>query len=51
MTEQLIETLEELEDDLLGRAFLFDHPTTYREAIESAMCAVRALLSAQTAAA
>lgn len=31
-----IERLDEIEEDLATRAFLFDHPDTYREAIRIA---------------
>ena len=34
--ETTIERLTEMEEDLAARAFLFDHPGTYREAIEIA---------------
>jgi hypothetical protein len=46
---ELIDRLEELEDDLAARAFLFEHPTTYREAVESAMEAVRAMIATEMA--
>ncbi len=45
----LIDQLEEIEEDLAARAFLFDHPTTYREAVERAMEAVRAMLERELA--
>lgn len=38
------ERLEEVEDDLASRAFLYDNPTVYREAVDAAMLAVRAML-------
>jgi hypothetical protein len=34
--ETTIERLDEIEEDLAARAFLFDHPDTYREAIRIA---------------
>ena len=34
--ETTIERLDEIEEDLATRAFLFDHPDTYREAIRIA---------------
>lgn len=39
-----IERLEDLEEDLLSRAFLFEHPAAYREAVELALRAVRTML-------
>ena len=40
----LEDQLEQLEDDLLGRAYLYDRPADYREAVEDALSAFRALL-------
>jgi hypothetical protein len=42
--EATLEILEELEDDLSARAFLYDDPATFREGVEAAMTAVRAML-------
>jgi hypothetical protein len=36
-----IERLDEMEEDLATRAFLFDHPDTYREAIRIAFGQMR----------
>jgi hypothetical protein len=41
----MIERLDEIEEDLAARAFLFDHPQTYREAIEIAFRQFRTELS------
>ena len=50
--ESMIERLEDVEDDLMTRAFLYDFPTSYREGVEAALTAVRAVLAkAATAAA
>jgi len=43
--ETVIERLDEMEEDLAARAFLFDHPQTYREAITIAFRQLRAELS------
>lgn len=43
--------LEELEDDLLGRAYLFDSPGVYRDAVEEVFDALRATIARVTAAA
>jgi hypothetical protein len=47
--EMLIERLEDVEDDLMTRAFLYDFPTAYREGVEAALTAVKAVLARQTA--
>jgi len=39
--ETTIERLDEIEEDLATRAFLFDHPSTYLEAIRIAFSQVR----------
>ena len=39
--ETTIERLDEIEEDLATRAFLFDHPDTYREAIRIAFGQLR----------
>ena len=44
--ETMIERLDEIEEDLAARAFLFDHPQTYREAIQIAFRQMRSELSA-----
>jgi isopentenyl diphosphate isomerase/L-lactate dehydrogenase-like FMN-dependent dehydrogenase len=49
--ESLLERLEDLEDDLIGRAFLYDAPSSYRDGVEAAFEAVRALLARAAAAA
>lgn len=43
--DDTLEILEDLEDDLLARAFLFDHPTAYREGVEATLEALRAILA------
>jgi phage regulator Rha-like protein len=43
--ETMIERLDEMEEDLAARAFLFDHPQTYREAIQIAFRQFRSELS------
>jgi hypothetical protein len=40
--EDLLERLDEIEDDLASRAFLYDDPMAFREAIDAVMAAVRA---------
>ncbi|MGZ4105333.1 MAG: hypothetical protein ACXVQY_08755 [Actinomycetota bacterium] len=47
--ETTIERLAEMEEDLAARAFLFDHPSTYREAIEIAFRQIREQLKAEHA--
>jgi hypothetical protein len=47
LADRLEDHLEQLEDDLLGRAFLYDRPADYREAVEDAMSAFRMLLQAR----
>ncbi|MGH2725640.1 MAG: hypothetical protein ACRDKS_01560 [Actinomycetota bacterium] len=49
--EAMLERLEDVEDDLMTRAFLYDFPVAYREGVEAALEAVRAVLSRATAAA
>ena len=39
--ETTIERLDEMEEDLATRAFLFDHPSTYLEAIRIAFGQLR----------
>ncbi|MBI4728541.1 MAG: hypothetical protein HY775_03450 [Acidobacteria bacterium] len=51
MDERLDELLERLEEDLEARAYLFDYPVAYREGVETAITAVRALLSSAAVAA
>jgi len=46
--ETTIERLDEIEEDLAARAFLFDHPQVYREAIQIAFRQVRSELSASS---
>ena len=45
MEPMLDEKLEELEEELLSRAFLYNDETVFREAVEGTFEAVRALLS------
>ncbi|MGH2784616.1 MAG: hypothetical protein ACRDJ1_05110 [Actinomycetota bacterium] len=49
--EAILERLEDVEDDLMSRAFLYDFPVGYREGVEAALEAVRAAVSRVTAAA
>lgn len=42
--EMTVERLDEMEEDLLARAFLFDDPETYREAIRIAFGQLRSEL-------
>lgn len=49
--EAILERLEDVEDDLMSRAFLYDFPTAYREGVDAALTLVRAVLSRATAAA
>lgn len=49
--EMLLERLEDVEDELITRAFLYDFPAAYREGVEAALTAVRAALARATAAA
>ena len=46
--ETTIERLDEMEEDLATRAFLFDHPNTYLEAIRIAFGQIRYELSTGT---
>lgn len=39
-----LDMIEEAEEDLLARAFLYNHPISFREGVEASMEAVRALL-------
>lgn len=39
-----LEALDQTEDDLMGRSFLYEHPTSFREGVEASMEAVRAML-------
>lgn len=47
--EAILERLEDVEDDLMSRAFLYDFPVAYRDGVEAAIEAVRAVLARQTA--
>ena len=49
--ETILERLEDVEDDLMSRAFLYDVPAAYREGVEAAFEAVRAVVGRVTAAA
>jgi hypothetical protein len=51
MESIMMERLEDIEDDLLTRAFLYDFPVAYREGVEAALTAVRVELARATAAA
>ena len=42
--EMMIERIEDLEEEIASRAFLFDHPADYQEGVAAAMDAVRAFL-------
>lgn len=48
--ELIAERLEDLEDDLAARAFLYSSPDAYRDGIEAAFEAVRAVLATRDAA-
>lgn len=39
------EILEHIEDDLMARAFLYEHPSTYCQGVEAALSAIRAMLA------
>lgn len=41
--EAQLERLDQIHHDLAGRAFLYDDPIVYREAIDAALEAMRAL--------
>lgn len=43
--ETILERIEDVEDDLMSRAFLYDVPTAYREGVEAALIAVRAVVA------
>ena len=43
--ELMLERLEDVEDDLMSRAFLYDLPVAYREGVEAAMQAFRVLVA------
>lgn len=43
--EVMIERLDEMEEDLLARDYLYDAPRVYREGVEAAVEAVRATLA------
>ena len=47
--EMTVDRLTEIEEELSSRAFLFDHPQTYREAIEIAFRQVRTALEREFA--
>ena len=49
--EAIFERLEDVEDDLMSRAFLYDFPIAYREGVEAALTAVRVVLGRASAAA
>jgi hypothetical protein len=40
-----IERLDSLESDVTARAFLYDHPASFREGVEAAFEALRAALA------
>lgn len=49
--EAIFERLEDVEDDLMSRAFLYDFPVAYRDGVEAALVAVKAVLARGTTAA
>ena len=49
--EAILERLEDVEEDLMSRAFLYDFPVAYRDGVEAAIEAVRVVLGRVTAAA
>jgi hypothetical protein len=42
--ELMLEHLEELEEELMVRSFLYQHPASFREGVEASFHAVRAVL-------
>lgn len=46
--EVLLEQLDEIEDELASRAFLYDDPGVYREAIGTTLSRVRLVVSGVT---
>jgi hypothetical protein len=46
--EAILERLEDLEDDLMSRAFLYDFPVAYRDGVEAALEAVRVVVGRAT---
>jgi hypothetical protein len=46
--EVLIERLDEIEKELSDRAFLYDDPVVYREAIDTTLRRVRLVISGVT---
>lgn len=40
-----LEALHATESDLMGRAFLYEHPASFQEGVEASMEAVRAMLA------
>lgn len=43
--EAMIERIEEMEEELLARSFLYEHPAAFREGVEAAMEAARVVLA------
>ncbi len=43
--EAILERLEDVEDDLMARAFLYDFPVSYREGVEAALLAIRGVIA------
>lgn len=47
--DPILERVDEIEEHLLTRAFLYDDPVTYREGIHTALVAIREALRATQA--
>lgn len=43
--ESLLERIDQIEDDLVARDFLYDDPTSYREGIDETIRRVRLVVS------
>ena len=43
--DQTINMLDDVEEDLIGRAFLYEDPNSFREGVEASIEAVRAMLA------
>ena len=41
--ELMLEHLEELEEELMVRSFLYEHPASFREGVEASFTAARAV--------
>ena len=43
--ESTLELLDDVEEDLIGRAFLYENADAFREGVEASLEAVRAMLA------